>query len=212
MPFAFVFRRYAPFATFGLGFEGDNRSGPSISLSATARTIGCVPFEPGSVGLLAASSSGSEYAGGGGMLRHFLGRHTSKVRGSVVVRVQTSSRLAFTAQTAGANPMLPKAPDIDTFVDVEIDFVGNSLRFRGTLRGDDFPNAEVFVLDAKGTGCLLFDGRTTGGQDTGPMTRLAGDHSSQRLGAFSSVVGLARDGNFLAPKTSCAKTMMSAPN
>jgi len=43
MAFTFVFRRHAPFATFGLEFEGDHRTGPSMSLAATARTLGCVP-------------------------------------------------------------------------------------------------------------------------------------------------------------------------
>jgi hypothetical protein len=42
MNFVLVFRRYAPFAKFGFGFEGDQRTGPSISLLATARTIGIV--------------------------------------------------------------------------------------------------------------------------------------------------------------------------
>jgi hypothetical protein len=52
MGFFLVFRRYAP---FGFGFEGDHRSGPSVSMRATARTIGTVPFDRGCVGSMAAN-------------------------------------------------------------------------------------------------------------------------------------------------------------
>jgi len=210
MAFTLFFRRYAPFATFGLGFEGDHRAGPSTSLLVTARTIGCVPFDRGSVGAFSASSNGTQYSGGGETLRRLLGRHFSSVSGTVTTLLATPTRLSFKAQTAGANPMVPKAPDIDTFIDVDVEWIANSLRVRGAVYGDDFPNAEVFVLDAKRVGCLLFDGRTTGGRDSGPMTRLAGAHATQLLGTFWCVVGLAADGTFLAPRGSCAITPMAA--
>jgi len=210
MAFTLFFRRYAPFATFGLGFEGDHRAGPSTSLLVTARTIGCVPFDRGRVGALSASSSGTQYSGGGEALRRLLGRHFSTVSGTVTTTLATATRLSFRAQAVGANPMVPKAPDIDTFIDVDVEWITSSLRIRGSVYGDDFPNAEVFVRDAKGVGCLLFDGRTTGGRDTGPMTRLAGAHASQLLGTFSCVLGLAPDGTFLAPRGSCAITTLVA--
>ena len=104
--------------------------------------------------------------------------------------------------------MVPAAPDIDTFVDFGVEWIGNGLRFRGSVRGDDFPNAEIFVLDSKGFGCLLFDGRTTGGQDTGPLTRLAGSHESQNLGSFNCTTSLSPAGAFLSSKTSCPSTTM----
>ena len=66
------------------------------------------------------------------------------------------------------------------------------------------------MLDAKGVGCLLFDGRTTGGRDSGPIARLGGAHAGQLLGTFSCVLGLAVDGAFLAPRGSCPITTMVA--
>lgn len=43
-------RRYAPFSQFGGGFEGDNRSVSSTSLTATSRTSGSVFFDRRSIG------------------------------------------------------------------------------------------------------------------------------------------------------------------
>ena len=60
MQYWLVFRRYAPFAEFGMGFEGDHRTGPSVSMNVTARTIGTVPFARGAVGAVTASSSGTD--------------------------------------------------------------------------------------------------------------------------------------------------------
>lgn len=41
--YSLVVRRYAPFESFGGGFEGDNRQF-SVSMAATARTVGVVLF------------------------------------------------------------------------------------------------------------------------------------------------------------------------
>jgi hypothetical protein len=104
--------------------------------------------------------------------------------------------------------MLLGATDIDTILDVRVEWIANTLRVQGSVRGDDFPNAEVFVLDAEEKGCLLFDGRTTGGQNSGPITRLAGAHDGQRLGSFFCAIGLGADGGFIASKPACPITIM----
>jgi hypothetical protein len=208
MAFVLVFRRYAPFGSFGFGFEGDHRDKPSMSSLVSARTIGCVPFDRGGIGAMHAYSSGTQYVGAGDAVRRFLGRPLSIVEKAVRTSIVSANAISFTAQTAGANPMIPGAPAIDTFLDVRVEWIANSLRVQGSVRGDDFPNAEVFVLDSKGTGRLLFDGRTTGGQNTGPMTRLAGANDGQQLGSFSCVTGLGADGSFLSSKPSCPVTVM----
>ena len=92
--------------------------------------------------------------------------------------------------------MIPGAPSIDTYVDIHIVFRSQALVVSGSVRGDDFPNAEVFVTDAAGGSILLFEFGTTGGQSTGPIARLVGEHSSQILGTFSSRISLMRDGAF----------------
>lgn len=178
MLYNFWFRRYAPFAEFGFGFEGDKRTAASTSFSDTARTSGGCSFGPNFVGPGYGTSSGT---------RHKLSQASamSKVTSSVTVATRSLSIVRFTAMTAGANPMVPGAPDIDTFVDLTATFRSSELILDGTVRGDTFPNAEVFVYDGVGKAKLLWDYTTTGGQDTGPMTRLAGSHSSTTLGTFS---------------------------
>ena len=58
-------RRYAPFSQFGGGFEGDNRSVSSTSLTATSRTSGSVFFDRRSIGRATGGSSGTAFVGAG---------------------------------------------------------------------------------------------------------------------------------------------------
>ena len=87
MGYFLVFRRYAPFVTFGFGFEGDHRIGPSVSMQATARTIGVVPFQRGSVGLISATTSGTHYDGAGAWVRKLAGNPKSNVSSSISDKV-----------------------------------------------------------------------------------------------------------------------------
>lgn len=196
MIYGLFFRRYAPFATFGGGFEGDSRSTASTSLTATARTIGSLMFAPGNVSEVSATSSGTAFTGLGAKVERLLGKHHSKVTASVAVSTRTLDCLRFVAQTSGANPMVPAAPAIDTYLDMQVTFRSQAIELSGTMRGDDFPNAEVFVTDATGQAVLIFEFATDGGQTTGPMTRLAGDHSGQVLGTFSKRISLVKGGAF----------------
>jgi len=133
-------------------------------------------------------SSGSTFDGAGPWIAEKIGRKYSKVQAILSNVARTNGMLKFTVQTAGANPLVPVvAPDIDTFVDIVVTF-GEHVRYVGTVRGDDFPNGEVFVVEPEGREVLLFDYRTGGGRNTGPLTRLAGSHADQHLGAFDIVV------------------------
>src|SRR5262245_25276643 len=131
MIYTLFFRRYAPFDTFGGGFEGDRRKGASTSLTDSARTIGHISFAPGNVGGMSSGSSGTAFAGAGAFVERLLGRHVSKVTSSVTVKTRSVDQLHFTAQTAGANPMVPLAPDIDTFVDIGVLFRRQALEISG---------------------------------------------------------------------------------
>jgi hypothetical protein len=208
MLFLLVFRRYAPFASFGLGFEGDGRTGPSVSLSATARTVGSLFFDQRTAGKSLGFSSGTSFVGFGEKFREFAARHYSTVRFTLSNVKATSLGISFTALTEGANPMVPAAPDIDTYVDFSAKWMGTALHFQGALRGDSFPNAEVFVLDRDSKACLLFDGRTTGGRNTGPFAGLPGSGESSRIGTFSKVVPLSAAGSFAASQPACPVTKM----
>lgn len=196
MTYTLVFRRYAPFATFGGGFEGDCRAGPSTCLTDTARTIGLVDFSPGKVGNMKASTSGTAFHLFGTTVGNWIGKYNSDITAAVTPSTTTVDRVRFTAHTAGANPMIPFAPDIDTFVDIDAVFREKSLDITGAVRGDNFPNAEVFILDARGKAVLLFDFTTDGGRNTGPLTRLMGDHAAQCLGTFTTVIPREKNGAF----------------
>jgi len=185
-----VFRRYAPFESFGGGFEGDNRKTASTSITDSARTVGAVEFAPGQIGQVRGFSSGTEYVGVGKKIAEALGRHFSKVNASVSVKSKSVDTLRFSAQTSGANPMVPLAPAIDTFIDARITFAERRLQIQGTVRGDDFPNAEIFIIDRFGGAALLFEFETTGGKETGPMTRLWGAHKKQVIGSYSEKFSL----------------------
>jgi hypothetical protein len=107
------------------------------------------------------------------------------------------SVIEFTASTAGSNPLTPGAPDVDTKIKARFDFTKQgSLIASGRVFGDDYPNLEVFVAAPNGRTALLIDGRTTGGQDTGVLTRLWGSHDDQLLGQFHVSLPLGDRGGF----------------
>jgi len=193
MTYMLVFKRYAPFATFGGGFEGDTRTGPSKDRGASARTIGVVEFTDDSVSsYMLGYSSGSRW-------RRDAEMSFSKVAATVTIKTRSVGFNSFTAYTAGANPLVPLAPDIDTFVDLDVRFSTKAVVFSGKVRGDTFPNAEVWVYDGTlNSGyALLFDYRTGGGQNTGP-SRLFGSGESTTLGDFQVTVPIDGAGKFLS--------------
>jgi len=207
--YVLVFRRYAPFATFGLGFEGDNRTTASTSLTATARTCGIVMFDRRSIGKLTAESSGTTYMGFGNTVAGWLGKHYSKVKSSITNKHVTPTTISFTASTEGANPMVPAAPDIDTYVDFSAKWLGSAVFFEGAVRGDAFPNAEVFVLDGFTKAVLLFNGQTKGDRQTGPFAGLPFSGIHNRIGTFATSVPIGPSDGFLVDRLSCAPTAMS---
>ncbi len=191
--FYFFFRRYAPFHTFGAGyplarfnrFEGDHRTGASTSVRVTSRTSGLVRFTRFGIVDSNGSSSGTH-------IKPILSDEIvglAKVSMTVVRSTLAGPDLfEFFAHTAGSNPLvkIPPAPDIDTFVRVRVNFSHpNLLVLQGEAFGANFPNLEVFFFSQRSKhSALLLDGRTTGGRDLGPYTRLMGSHSTQSLGKF----------------------------
>jgi hypothetical protein len=202
MSFFLAIRRYAPFATFSGGFEGDMRTGGSVSPTATARTAGIVTFDRIGVQGYIGYSSGSTFEGAGQWISKIIGRHYSQVKAETSQEDIQTGQISFTVHTAGANPLVPiVAPDIDTFLDFTAAFTESAISVSGQVRGDTFPNAEIVLLDESLQGALLFDYRTSGGRETGPLS-LFGDHAEEILGGFTT--SLALSGSvFAAPNPSC---------
>jgi hypothetical protein len=206
--FLFWFRRYAPFDKFGgatgFEFEGDHREGPSTSPSATSRTYACLFVNRSEVLYGFSGSSGTRFLGysawTGGLLgiRMMMEVINKDTKGAFayadvsldVAEHNASNYVSFTASTAGANPLVPGSPDIDTIVKASFFFNHpKTLVVQGEVFGDNFPNLEIF-LSSRSLSWLLLDFRTTGWQDTGPITRLLGSHDDQSLGKFSASLPL----------------------
>ena len=215
--FAFWFRRYAPFDTFGGGtgfeFEGDYREGPSTSPKATSRTYACLFFNRKEILYGFSGASGTRFVGyaawTGGLLGIRLAMEilNSDVKGttahanvSLDVDEQNSPGVvAFTAKTAGSMPLLPGTPNIDTLVKARFNFNSPKILIaEGEVFGDDFPNGEVYLDSGSRHSALLVDFRTKGWQSTGPVTSLFGSHSDQSLGKFSAHLPLNDNGELAA--------------
>jgi hypothetical protein len=185
--FLMIFRRFAPFASFGGGFEGDNRIA-TADPAASSRTSGSVMFDETRAQPLSGASSGTAYVGPFEVMKdigpRFLGRHFAKVSLKLSNFRSAGNGIQFTAYTEGGNPMVPGAPDIDTFVDLVAHFGPDRVNFTGDLRGDGFPNAEVIFVDPTGKAHLVLDYRTSSGI-TGPMTRLMGNGDTNKFARFS---------------------------
>src|SRR5437016_1158026 len=81
MTYALVFRRYAPFKSFGGGFEGDTRTAPSTSPLASARTIDITYFDRTGAGRSIGLSSGTTHTIFGG---HGMSKVSTRVSGVIV--------------------------------------------------------------------------------------------------------------------------------
>lgn len=197
--FTLHFRRYAPFETFGIpSFKGDTRKVASTSLGETSRTHGLVLFNQSGILNQAGSSSGTHDAN---ILLKSLNRSAIS---SVSIRAIRSNLagpglLGFTAETAGSNPLIPGSPDIDTRVEIKVDWgPGNMMRITGKVAGDDFPNLEVFMIcHGSKKSVLLVDGRTDRGRRLGPFS-LPG--SGGYLCSFNAVIPLNNQGYFIQNK------------
>jgi hypothetical protein len=219
-------RRYAPFRSFGGGFEGDSRPF-STSPDATARTVGVVTFGIGAGAVMASRgfSSGSSWVGPWEVRKSYplgsITQHGGKVRATMLDVLANRISLSFTLYTEGNLPLkdilfhksiadgidrLNQAvrpnsrhpqgtPDIDTFLDFKAMVSGKRILFEGTVRGDGFPNAEVFLVDGRSQALALFDYRTKS-NEAGPLHRLFGANAGNRLGTFRREVEILADGSF----------------
>ena len=191
--YGLFFRRYAPFARFGRAnpltmgfgyFEGDDR-GVSTSLHVSSRTYGAVFFNKfgpifnfaGTDGTHFHPAIGSVIVGSANVKKTFV---RSTIFGPFLFGFHTS--------TAAGNPLVPKSPDIDTILDVKVDFgQPNTLRISGTVCGDNFPNLEVFLVCSRSAKtALLVDGQTEAGRNTGPLLHLFGEGADNQIASFQA--------------------------
>jgi hypothetical protein len=176
--FCIIFRRYAPFTSFGGGFHGDGRV--TAQYEGTARTTGSIVCEWGRGVVEVSASSGESYHKLAPSVRR-IGKTNIKLLDSKV----DGSSISFSAHTEGALPLIPGAPDIDTFIGITLTRSAGTCVVNGALHGDCFPNAEVFYVESPLRPIVLAHFETKGGRHTGPMRHLAGAHKDQLLTRFA---------------------------
>jgi RHS repeat-associated protein len=171
--FSLHLRSFAPWKTFGLGFGGDNRSF-TTSLGVTSRIRTLATFRrPGIQDLDVKSTSDLSTWG------------PWEDRGTPFHWYRADDR-ELHLDVAGANPLVPSAT-IDLHLDLSIDDVGGETCFAGTLDGDAFPNAEIFVQNGFGRSTMLHTFATAGSRNLGPYVYLPGDNY-RPMGSFRRCV------------------------
>ncbi|MBT0956192.1 hypothetical protein IV417_02235 [Alphaproteobacteria bacterium KMM 3653] len=182
MSYSIIFKRYAPFTTFGGGFHGDGRNSPNFF--GTARCHGQVAFDF-TKGYLSCHAHSDPTWHKWTPSKVTTQKPTITMSGCSC----SSGTVKFTAHTAGSNPQAPGSPPIDTFIEVE----ATASRIKAKVFGDPFPNCEVFLKknNAPSTSTvptlsalkfeLLGDYRTPHGPQVGPLTKLWGQNRSNLL-------------------------------
>ena len=151
-------RSFAPFKTFGGGFEGDNRRystslSPSEGGTSTSRLQHVFTVNPTTrtfnAGYVWSNQSRHPLLGSGNATpndRANIKNFTSSTDGN------GNSTIKFTANMAGANPLINGSPNIDVhtnFTLTENESAG-TLKINAVQTGDAFPSAETFIGDTKG--------------------------------------------------------------
>lgn len=213
-------RRFAPFHSFGGGYEGDAASrglgeegsgGHTTALDATSRTSASVEI---------AGSTALPFAEANATSHPLYGTATAGVEKELTFSAQSDREGQFELLSAGSMPLTlsnvlnidtqgpfaapplfaPVAPDIDTGLNLRYAMDGDDLVLEGAVWGDRFPSAEVFLTDPQGASVMLleFDADAWSGP-MGPYTHLFGSGSPKSpLGTFRATVPVDESGGFLA--------------
>jgi len=141
MTYLLLFKRYAPFKSFGFGFSGDSRS--TASFFGTARIWAAIMFEFDTrwVPITSVWSDPTHHS----ILPTATGQ--PKLTMSSYSYDEKKDSISINAHAYGANPSVPGSPDIDTYLSATLTRNEglNQVTISGSLKGDKFPNAEVFI-------------------------------------------------------------------
>jgi len=170
-PIYFITRSYAPFKTFGPGnnWYGDDR-GHSLYEGASYRTLALINYD----------TETYQTSAFGGRSRS----HTVDGRKSAYSDTHISNRSKgnnIDVHSYGNNAAQTGSWDIDQFTKLTADIEGDVkkdhiLSITGTISGDDFPNQESMIYDAKGNTLWLGNFETSGDREYGPVTDLFSDN------------------------------------
>ncbi len=197
-PYTFHVRAFHPDASFGGGFDGDNRSF-STSLDVTSRIQQEVTLDTSTDGLTQRSWSDESHNPYYPLISPWLPTRATETpeSGTHSHRVQNSGadveQHSFTSYVQGNNPLVPGSPniDVDGHFTVTEDLARGRLHIRATFKGDNFPNTESFVTDRGGHAVFI----ATGTLDGSPLD-LIGEHQDRQVMRADLEVHLDRNGMF----------------
>ena len=202
-PYTFHIRSFHPDATFGGGFMGDNR-GFSNNVNSSARIAQKFTFDPST-----GQSSGRGFANNFSMHpAGFVGSTTGQIPlpSSMFIGRETPSETHFDVSGgngsfdistgfAGANPLIPLiSPDIDVHSNFSIteNLEKGILSISANITGDNFPNAEAFVIDQSGKNSVFIGISSL--SEKGLISLLGNGYKEMINANFN--INLDNDGNF----------------
>jgi YD repeat-containing protein len=100
----------------------------------------------------------------------------------------------FEFSMAGANPFVP-GPTVDTYVRGNVEATSSALDISGWLEGDEFPSAELFIVDRESKPFMRSIFSTPHNATFGPFIYLFGENFNE-LGHFNYHIPLRSDGTF----------------
>lgn len=168
-PIYIVTRSYAPFKTFGPSnaWHGDGR-GHTLKRNASHRTWAGITHD----------TETRKTTATGGMSRSYTTDGTKDATSRTKIDNRSSGE-NIDVHSYGNNAAQTGSWDIDQYTKLDAKIEGNVkkdhiLSISGTISGDDFPNQESFIYDAKGNALWLGNFKTSGDRQTGPVVDLAG--------------------------------------
>ena len=192
-PYPIHIRSFAPDATFGGGFEGDNRGystgkGKGEGGTVTSRMQHAFTVDP-TAGTFKAGNAWSDKSS-----HPLLGEGTGTTHANISgfkssTDKQGNSTASFTSNMKAANPLTEKLGIPTPDINVHTSFTLTENQKAGTLNvnavqtGDAFPAAETFMGDTKGNQLFIGVSAANGS----PYTNLEGDNERPMMSANFTV-------------------------
>jgi hypothetical protein len=168
-PIYVLTRGYAPFKTFGPNnnWYGDDR-GHTLNRGASYRSLASINYD---------TETRQTQAFGGRSRSHTVDGRKDKISPTLIDNRTKPGSNFIDVHSAGTNEAQFGARPIDQFTKLTVTTEGSIkkdhiLSISGTISGDNFPNQESMVYDAKGNGLWLGNFETSGDRQYGPVKNL----------------------------------------
>ncbi|HVZ40827.1 MAG TPA: hypothetical protein VHI13_16225, partial [Candidatus Kapabacteria bacterium] len=192
-PYTFIIRSFHPDHAFFGDFSGDNR-GFSSAYRASSRVNQYLTLETADGSVEGRTYSDPSH-------HPLLGTRTSIPEcgwsNPALTSLEADGRVSFDFNSwyAASMPLIP-SPDIDvqTSMSVVEDHDAHLLSIKGTITGDQYPNAEALISDPKGQ--TVFLGAFTRPDNSSPLRKLPGRGTLPMMSVNLQLM-LDKDGNFI---------------